>query len=94
VYNGNKVVLVVALNSVTATAVTDRLIEIFSQTGIAYQILSDQGAQFTGHLIKKLCKDLYIKRLHTTAYYPQTNGMLECLHGTLEAVITKAKTKG
>jgi len=33
---------------------------------------------------------LSIDKLQTTAYHPQTNGMLERLHGTLEAMPAKA----
>ena len=35
-----------------------------------------------------------IERIRTTAYHPQTNGVLERLHGTLESILGKAHLKG
>ena len=68
----------VPLKSTSAVAVAEGLVSIFGRTSIP---LSDRGAQFTGNLLKELCKLLGIKQLCTTAYHPQTNGTLERLHG-------------
>ena len=48
-------------------------------------ITSDRGSQFTSHLWSHLNKLLGIKPLHTTAYHPQANGMVERLHRQLKA---------
>lgn len=37
------------------------MVEIFSRTGIPDEILTDQGAQFTGKFMKALCDKLEIK---------------------------------
>ena len=80
--------------STSAVAVAEVLVSIFGRTSIPLEILSDRGAQFTGNLLKELCKLLGIKQLCTTAYHPQTNGTLERLHGTLGSMLTKGSNKG
>ena len=82
------------LKSTTAKAVALGLIEIFSRTGIPLELLSDQGAQFIGKVISQLCKNLNIQKLKTTPYHPETNGIVERLHGTLGAMLTKATSQG
>ena len=68
--------------------------EIFCRTALPLQIFTDRGAQFTSKLMQGLCDILGIERIRTTAYHPQTNGVLERLHGTLESVLGKAHVKG
>ena len=41
------------------------------------RLLSNRGASFTSNVIDELCKILGIKRLQTTCYHPQTNGLVE-----------------
>ena len=84
----------VALKSVTAKAVAEAAMEIFCRTSLPLQILTDRGAQFTSKLMQGLCDILSIERIRTTAYHPQTNGVLERLHGTLESILGKAHVKG
>ena len=82
------------LKSITAKAVALCLIEIFSRTGIPLELLSDQGAQFTGKVVSQLCMNLKIDKIKTTPYHPETNGIVERLHGTLVAMLTKATSQG
>ena len=82
------------LRSITAKSVALGLVEIFSRTGIPLELLSDQGAQFIGKVVSKLCKSLHIQKLKTTPYHPETNGIVERLHGTLGAMLTKATSQG
>ncbi len=84
----------VALKSVTAKSVAEAAIEIFSRMGLPYQVLTYRGPQFIGSLAKHVTSMLGIERLHTTAYHPQTNGVLERLHATLEAMLAKAHAEG
>ncbi len=62
--------------------------------GLPQQILTDRGTQFTGALAKQLTSLMGIEKLHTTAYHPQTNRVLERLHATLEAMLGKARALG
>jgi len=59
-----------------------------------YQILTDRGPQFVGVLSKQVSLKLGIEPLQTTAYHLQTNGVLERLHSTLEAMLGKTRSLG
>ena len=84
----------IPLKGVTARAVAQGMVQIFSRTGIPLELLSDQGPQFVGSLVTHLCKDLHIDQMKTTPYHPQTNGVVERMHGTLGAMLTKASSAG
>ena len=55
-----------------------------SRFGVPGDITTDQGRQFTGNLWKELHRIMGIKSLRTTAYHPQTNGMVERFHRVLK----------
>ena len=84
----------IPLKRMTAMAVAEGLIEIFAKTGIPLQLVSDQGTQFVGKVVKQLCKCLHIDKIRTTPYHPEGNGVVERLHGTLVPMLTKASTQG
>lgn len=46
-------------------------------------IVTDNGSNFTSKEFTKLCKLFGIKKMHTTAYHPQSNGALERAHRSL-----------
>ena len=54
---------------------------------------SDRGSQFTSKLWTTVSKLLGIKLHHTTAYYPQSNGLVECFHRHLKSAL-RARLKG
>jgi len=58
--------------------------EYLLKYGIPKQVLSDRGSQFTGYIFKILCKLFGVKKLFTSAYHPQTNGMIERFHRFLK----------
>ena len=82
------------LKSITARAVSEGLVEMLSRTGIPLQLISDQGAQFVGAVVSRLCKSLHIDRMQTVPYHPEGNGVVERMHGTLGAMLTKAASQG
>ena len=84
----------IPLKTVTARAVATALLEVFSRTGIPLQIVSDQGTQFVGKVMTRLCSNLHIDRIKTTPYHPEGNGMVERMHGTLGSMLTKAAKEG
>ena len=55
----------------------------FSKYGFPEKIVTDQGAQFEGHLFEDLCKVANITKLRTTSYHPQGNGNCERFNSTL-----------
>ena len=84
----------IPMKSVRARAVAGAMLEVFSRTGIPLQLVTDQGAQFVGSVMKRLCENLHIERIQTTPYHPEGNGVVERMHGTLGAMLTKAAKEG
>jgi len=52
--------------------------------GVPHTITSDRGPQFTSSVWACLCKTLGIHHILTTAYHPQSNGMVERYHRQLK----------
>ena len=65
---------------VSADAVTiARLLvdEIVSRHGAPRTLLSDRGQNFLSKLVKEVCKLFRIRKVNTTAYHPQCDGLVE-----------------
>ena len=58
-----------------------------AQYGCPMQIHSDQGGEFTSHLIRELCAALRIEKTVTTAYRPQSDGMVERANRTIQNML-------
>eukprot|EP00794_Sanderia_malayensis_P019753 gene19753-biopygen16402 len=69
---------------IVAHAFVTRWISVF---GIPSTITTDRGSQFESFLFNHLTNLLGIKRIHTTAYHPCANGMIERFHRQLKAAI-------
>ena len=57
--------------------------------GVPECLLSDRGANLLSHLMIDLCELLGIKKLNTTSYHPQCNGMVERFNRTLKTMLRK-----
>ena len=79
----------IALSSAVASRVAKELVTIFSRVGIPSEILSDQGANFMSILLQELYHLLHIKRIRTSPYHPQTDGLVERFNGTLKSMLKK-----
>ncbi len=55
-----------------------------SRFGVPAVITSEHGTQFTSSLWAALCSLLNIQHNHTTAYHPQSSGMVERFHRRLK----------
>ena len=84
---GTKYPEAIPLKTIDAETVANALIDIFSRTGIPREILSDQGSNFMSATIKHLCSLLHIKKLKTSPYHPQANGLVENFNGTLKKML-------
>ena len=56
--------------------------------GVPEVIVSDRGPQFVSALWRELSATLGSQVHHTTAYHPQSNGMVERMHRQLKAALT------
>ena len=63
--------------------------EVIPNIGVSEALLSDRGTNLLSHLMMDLCKLLGIKKLNTTAYHPQCDGMVERFNWTLKTTLRK-----
>ena len=68
--------------------------EIISHHGVPRELLSDRGAAFLSKLLHELYRLMGIHKVSTTAYHPQTDGLVERFHRTLTAMLSKTSQPG
>ncbi len=78
----------IPLTSITAEVVAQAFLSGWiSRFGVPATIVTDRGRQFESRLWNSLMTLLGSKRARTTAYHPQTNGMVERFHRQLKAAL-------
>ncbi len=55
--------------------------------GVPTQVTTDRGTQFTSATWTSMCSRLGITHILTTAYHPQSNGMVERVHRQIKAAL-------
>ncbi|KAI5063578.1 hypothetical protein GOP47_0022125 [Adiantum capillus-veneris] len=74
-----------AIPDCTASTVAAALLHnIIFRHSCPQHILSDQGVQFKGEVLRVLTQSLGIKQRFSSPYHPQTNGLTERLNRTLK----------
>ena len=74
----------------SATTIADLLVkEIVSRHGVPSEVLSDRGKAFLSGLMQEVQKLLGFRKANTTAYHPQTDGLVERFNRTLTAMLAK-----
>lgn len=74
----------------TTLTIAKLLVEqVISHHGVPVELLSDRGSAFLSHLMKEVCQLLGIHRVNTTAYHPQTDGLVERFNRTLIDMLAK-----
>ena len=68
--------------------------EIVCRHGVPAQLLSDRGKAFLSQLMEGVCKVLGVRKVNTTAYHPQTDGLVERFNRTLTSMLAKRVEKG
>ena len=63
--------------------------EVIPLFGVPESLLSGRGTNLLSHLMLDLCKMLGIKKLNTTAYHPECDGMVERFNWTLKSSLRK-----
>jgi len=62
---------------------------IFSRFGVPLQLLSDNGKEFDNLILREICRLLEIDKIRTTTYKASTNGAVERVHRTMNAMLGK-----
>ena len=57
--------------------------EVIFRFGVPRCFITDQGSNFLSNLMTEVCTMLQIKKINTSPYHPQSNGIVERLNGTL-----------
>ena len=73
------------INTSTETVAHAFLMGWIAWFGVPTTITIDQGGQFESHLWHQLMQLLGTHRIHTTAYHPCADGLVERLHRQLKA---------
>ena len=58
--------------------------------GIPEELLSDHGTNFQSMLIQEVYNLLGVKKINTSGYHPQTDGLVEKFNSTLISMIAKS----
>lgn len=77
----------IPLKRITTKNVVKALIKFFTQVGLPTMVQSDQGSNFTSGLFEQVMKSLGIQQFKSTAYHPQSQGVVERFHLTLKTMI-------
>jgi hypothetical protein len=80
-------------NQRAATIATILIEQVFCQHGFPATLLSDRGTNFLSELVAAVLKVFHVKKLNTTAYHPQTNGLTERFNNTLCTMLTPYTNK-
>jgi len=75
----------------TAETIARLFVEgVVCRHGAPQELLSDRGANFLSDLVSEVCKLFDVKKLNTSGYHPQTNGLCERFNSTLIQMLAKA----
>lgn len=80
-----------AVQSNTSRVVVDFLVEVSIRFGVPDELLTDRSKYFVSSLCTQLCKILGIRQLKTTAYHPQTDGVVERFNRTMGRLLDQAE---
>ena len=73
-----------AVPTIDARTIANLLVEkILARHGAPRTLLSDRGTNFLSTLVRSVCDLINTKKVNTTAYHPQTDGIVERFNHTL-----------
>ena len=93
--NGNRYVVVFveyltkwveayAVEDQTSLTIARLLVDsVVCRHGVSGQLLSDRGQNLLSNLLLEVCDLLGMKKVNTTSYHPQTDGLVERINKTL-----------
>ena len=77
------------LKATTSKDVAEALVEMFSRVGFPDEILSDRGSNFCSELMEEFLQMFGVSHIKTSAYHPETDGMVERYNATLKSGLRK-----
>ena len=80
----------ICIRKVTTAVIIDQLKSIFCRNGFPTTLVSDNGLHFKSAQFAKYLKSQGIQHVIASIYHPQGNGVVERMHGTLNAIIAKS----
>ena len=79
----------------TAPTIAKLLVEEFiSRHGVPLELLSDRGPSFLSKLLLAVCEFMGVKKVNTSAYHPQSDGLVERFNRTLTDMLAKSVSTG
>ncbi|KZR97300.1 Uncharacterized protein APZ42_007909, partial [Daphnia magna] len=79
----SRFVFTVPMRNQTAQTIAKVLVnKIFTKYGSPEVVLTEQDTNFLSSLIQEVCKLFKVKQIRTTAYHPQTDGLVERFNRT------------
>ena len=80
------------LADITAQTVAQAFVSTWiSRFGVPLHVITDRGSQFESEMFDELSSVVGFHRLRTTAYHPQSNGMIERTHRTIKSALRARK---
>ena len=81
------VIAIPTMNQLAATVARVLVQEVICKYGCPRRLLSDQGSHFCNKLVQTLSEHFGIKKMQTSAYHPQSNGVVERHIGAIKSVL-------
>ena len=75
------------LRNIRTPSITKVLMKFFTTFGLPREVQSDQGSNFTSGLFQQVLYELGIKQITSSAYHPESQGVLERFHSTLKVMM-------
>ena len=76
---------VVPMTDISAQRCVDEFVSMWvARGGVPARVTTDRGTQFTGSAWQDLCRSIGMEHVSTTAYHPQSNGLIERFHHQLK----------
>ena len=63
--------------------------ELVCRFGVPLELVTYNGPDFRGDIVKGLVTHLEIARRRATPYHPQCNGLVDALNGTIQKLLFK-----
>lgn len=85
---------VVKLPNTQSRTVTERLKSMFARYGIPFEVISDNGTQYTSQEFREFAQNWNFQHTTSSPYHQQANGLAERTVQTAKRLLEKAKTDG